>query len=182
MERLLPNRPVWQIYLLSELTFHGQDEQGNEMRVVSIAVVTLSASLVGCVSAPDPYPIGSMLPGKLISLSDGRTLTTQIELSPASHPVGKMTALDPKSGEAFEGSYTCVMGSKVVEHQQDDGWGGHRNRPVGRGRPMVAPCTAVLVGNKGVVLNIQMTVRAGSPPVGTGSADDNKGKKYTLMF
>lgn len=151
------------------------------MRVRPVLAVAFSLSLLGCVSVPEPYPVGSMMPGKIFSLSDGRTIQTMIEISPASHPAGRMTALDPKSSEAFDGSYTCVLGSTVVERQQYDGWGGSQTvQSVETSN--VAPCTAVLVGNKGLVLNIQMTVRAGNPPVGTGTADDNRGRKYTLMF
>lgn len=155
--------------------------RGTQMKILAPLSIALIAILSGCAGTNDPYGIGAMLPGRLIALSDGRTLPMQIEITPISHPVGKLTASDPKSGEVFNGSYTCIVGSKVVSHSTNDFWGGQET---GQSIEVsnVAPCTSVLVGNKGTVLNIKMTARAGHPPVGTGDAEDNKGKKYSVQF
>ena len=152
------------------------------MKILVPISLTFAICLSGCSTTDDPYRIGAMLPGKMVSLADGRTLPMQIELTPVSHPVGKVSAVDPKSGERFEGSYTCIVGSKVVSHSVSDDFWGQQQRAQSVEVSNVAPCTSVLVGTKGTVLNMKMLVRAGHPPVGTGEAEDNKGKKYTILF
>lgn len=151
------------------------------MKILAPFSIALVAALAGCATADDPYGIGAMLPGKMISLSDGRTLPMRIEITPISHPTGKLMASDPKTGEIFDGTYTCIVGTKVVSHSATDFWGAQQT---GQSVEVsnVAPCTSVLVGNKGTVLNLKMMARAGHPPVGTGEAEDNKGKKYSVQF
>ena len=98
-----------------------------------------------------------------------------------SHPTGTMTGIDPVTGEQFSGNYTFIVETKVVRQSQpgllfDE----DTSRAVQTSN--VAPGTAVLVGDKGTVINLTITAKAGSPPVGLGNGEDNKGRKYTLQF
>ena len=151
------------------------------MKILAPILIALAGALSGCAETYDPYGIGAMLPGKLISLSDGRTLPMQVEITPMDRPSGKLTASDPKTGETFAGTYTCIVGSKVISHSTNDFWGAEETSQ-SLEVSNVAPCTSVLVGTKGTVLSLKMTARAGHPPVGTGDAEDNKGKKYSVQF
>jgi hypothetical protein len=144
-------------------------------------IIALALLLTGCATGPDPYAAGNMLPGKLTSLSDGHVIPVQIELQPMSHPTGTMTGIDPVTGEQFSGNYTFIVETKVVRQSQpgllfDE----DTSRAVQTSN--VAPGTAVLVGDKGTVINLTITAKAGSPPVGLGNGEDNKGRKYTLQF
>jgi hypothetical protein len=136
--------------------------------------------LVGCVS-PDPHPVGSMLPGKIICLSDGKTFPMEIQLSSISHPTGKMTATDPSTSENFSGTYTCMVETKTIQDSRPTFLGAQETKTSLEVSDVV-PGVAVLVGDKGTVLNIKMTIKAGNPPIGYGNAEDNKGKKYTIQF
>jgi hypothetical protein len=143
-----------------------------------IAIALLAIFLAGCASEPDPYAIGNMLPGKIISLSDGTAFPAQAEISTGS---GKMTATNPVTGEIFEGKYTALQENKVVQHVDNSFWGnGDTDQAVETSD--IAHGSAVLVGNKGTVLNIKLEVKAGSPPIAYGDAEDNKGNKYNVQF
>ncbi len=143
-----------------------------------IAVAVLAFVLVGCATEPDPYGMGSMLPGRIISLSDGTVFAAQAEISTGS---GRMTATNPVTGEVFEGRYTALQENKVVQHVDNSFWGnGDTDQAVEISD--VAHASAVLVGNKGTVLNIKMEVKAGHPPSAYGDAEDNKGTKYNVQF
>ena len=111
----------------------------------------------------------TMLPGKIISLSDGTTLPMQIQTSYGS---GKMTAYNPKTGENFEGTYTGVFNTT---YSQASVWsGGQTTTGTLRETSNSVPASAVLVGDKGTVLNIRMLIQAGWRPIGFGEAEDNK--------
>jgi hypothetical protein len=143
-----------------------------------IAIALLAIFLAGCASEPDPYAIGNMLPGKIISLSDGTAFPAQAEISTGS---GKMTATNPVTGEIFEGKYTALQENKAVQHVDNSFWGnGDTDQAVETSD--IAHGSAVLVGNKGTVLNIKLEVKAGSPPIAYGDAEDNKGNKYNVQF
>ena len=145
------------------------------MRMV---VAILAILLVGCATEPDPYGIGSMLPGKIVSLSDGVVFPAQAEISTGS---GRMTATNPVSGEVFEGRYTAIQENKVIQHVDNSFWGnGDTSQAVETSD--IAHGSAILVGNKGTVLNIKMEVKAGHPPIAYGDAEDNNGKKYNVLF
>ena len=135
---------------------------------------------VGC-EVPDPYPVGSMLPGKIICLADGKTLPMEIEITVASHPTGKMTATDPVTNERFNGTYTCMVEQKMVSDSAPDFWGSHHVK-TSVATSNVVQSVAVLIGDKGTVLNVKMSIRAGKRPVGFGDAEDNKNNKYTIQF
>ena len=153
----------------------------NKVICYIIATFLILFMLAGCATVPNQYAIGNMLPGQIISLSDGKILPMQIELTPMSHPTGKMTATDPTTGEQFTGNYTFIVETKFA-NQSRPGLLGSETAGQTVQVSNVAPGTAVLVGDKGTVLNIKMTARAGNPPVGTGEAEDNNGKKYSLHF
>lgn len=151
-----------------------------EVVVKSIWVIPALVLVTGCFP-PDPYPAGSMLPGKIICLADGKTLPMEIELTPLSSPSGKMTAVDPVTQERFAGTYTCMVETKTVNDAVPNFWGAQQVKTSVQ-MSNVVPGMAVLVGDKGTVLNIRMSIQAGRPPVGFGSAEDNKNNKYTLQF
>lgn len=140
----------------------------------------ISVLMVGCV-APDPYPVGSMLPGKIISLSDGNILSMEIQLTPLSSPSGKMTAIDSKGNEKFNGTYTCIVETKIVQDSKPSFWGSQETK-TSQEVSDVVPGVAVLVGDNGTVINIKMKIKAGNPPIGFGEGEDNRGKKYTIQF
>jgi len=144
-------------------------------------IVVVAFLLAGCATGPDPNGVGSMLSGRMIALADGHLIPVQIELTPMSHPTGAITAADPETGEQFSGTYTFIVETKVVQQSQP---GLLFDQETGQAVQTsdVAPGTAVLVGDKGTVINLKMTAKAGSPPVGYGNGEDNKGKKYTLQF
>jgi len=135
-------------------------------------------SLVLCGCATDPYPAGSFLPGRIVSLADGKILPAQAEISSGS---GKLTATDPVTGEVFDGRYTAIQETTTSQVTRpgflfDDETGQEVKTSD------VAQASAILVGNKGTVINIKMTVKAGSPPIAYGEGTDNKGNKYNVQF
>ncbi|MGA7674628.1 MAG: hypothetical protein WCA78_06225 [Rhizomicrobium sp.] len=143
-----------------------------------IAIAVLAFLLVGCATEPDPYAMGNMLPGKITSLSDGKIFPAQAEISTGS---GRMTAINPDTGEVFEGRYTAIQENKVIQQVDNSFWGdGDTSQAVETSD--TAHASAVLVGNKGTVLNIKMEVKAGHPPIAYGDAEDNAGKKYNVQF
>lgn len=143
---------------------------------LAAVIAVLAIALAGC--ATDPYPVGSMIPGRITSLSDGKVLPMQIQLS---YGAGKMSAVDTASGETFDGSYTAVVQTNVVQHSQP-GLFGDTDTGQSVQTSDVAQASAVLVGTKGTVLNFKMTIKAGSPPIGFGDGEDNHGKKYNVQF
>jgi len=145
-----------------------------------LIVVLAALILAGCASEPDPYGVGATMPGKLISLKDGHILPVNVQISSMAHPTGAMTAVDPASGEQFNGTYICVVETKVVQNTQQGFWDTDTEQSVQTSD--VAPGTAVLVGDKGTVVNLKFTVKAGRPPSGFGEGEDNKGTKYSLQF
>lgn len=145
--------------------------------MVALGVVAL---LGGCATT-DLHPVGSMLPGQIVSLSDGRVLPMQIELTPLSHPSGKMLATDTASGEVLSGTYTAILGTSVTQVSRPTLFG-DQTRATAVQTSDIAQASAVLVGNKGTVLNLHMQIKAGNPPVGFGDGEDNKGRKYSLQF
>jgi hypothetical protein len=143
---------------------------------IVIAFALWAMLLNGC--AADPYAVGNMLPGRITCLSDGKVYPALVEISYGS---GKMTATDPNTGEYFEGTYTAILDQRVTQHSRETFWG-TENAGQSVETSGVAQASAVLVGNKGTVLNIKMQVKPGSPPIGYGEAEDNKGKKYNVQF
>ena len=150
-------------------------------KIIGVASMAGLALLAGCATTPDPYGIGAMLPGTMISLSDGRTLPMQIEISPMDHPSGKLKASDPAAGEQFNGTYTCILSKKLIQSSHPTLFGDESDG-VAVEISDTAPCSGVLVGDKGTILNVKFTAKAGHPPIGTGDVEDNRGKKYTLQF
>jgi hypothetical protein len=117
-----------------------------------------------------------MLPGRIISLADGTTLPMQYEFTSGS---GKMTATNPVTAEFFQGTYTAVLETRVHTHQSNSLFG---NDDTSVETADVAQGSAVLVGNKGTVLNLKLQVKVGNPPSGFGEGEDNKGVKYNVQF
>ncbi len=144
---------------------------------IALGFLGLMAVIVsGC--AADPYSVGSMLPGRITCLSDGKVYPMEVEISYGS---GSMTATDPNTGERFEGKYTAILDQRVTQHSRETFWG---TEDAGQSveTSSVAQGSAVLVGDKGTVLNVKMHIKPGSPPIGYGEAEDNKGRKYNVQF
>jgi hypothetical protein len=139
-----------------------------------IVVCLLALLLSGC--ATEGYAPGTMLPGRIISLADGTTLPMQYEFTSGS---GKMTATNPVTAEFFQGTYTAVLETRVHTHQSNSLFG---NDDTSVETADVAQGSAVLVGNKGTVLNLKLQVKVGNPPSGFGEGEDNKGVKYNVQF
>jgi len=145
---------------------------------MKIAIIALAFLLAGCATEPDPYGLGSMLPGKIVCLSDGTVFPAQVEITTGS---GRMMATNPVTGEVFEGRYTALQENKIHQNVDNSFWGnGDTSQSVEISD--IAHASAVLVGNKGTVLNIKMEVKAGHPPIAFGEAEDNKGVKYNVQF
>jgi hypothetical protein len=139
-----------------------------------IAITLLALLLTAC--AAGGYAPGTMLPGKIISLSDGTTFPMQYEFAASS---GAMTATNPVTGEYFQGTYTGIQETHVVQHTEASFWG---DTDQSVETSAVAQAAAVLVGNKGTVLNLKLHVKIGNPPSGFGEGEDNKGVKYNVQF
>jgi hypothetical protein len=139
-----------------------------------IAVVTLALLLGACASGG--YEPGAMLTGRIISLADGTIFPMQYEFAASS---GKMTATNPVTGEIFQGTYTGIQETHVVQHESNSFWG-DSDQSVETSD--VAHAVAVLAGNKGTVLNLKIQVKIGNPPTGFGDGEDNKGVKYSVQF
>jgi hypothetical protein len=139
-----------------------------------IVVALLAVLLCGC--ATEGYEYGAMLPGRIVSLADGTTLAMQYEFSSRT---GKMIATNPVTSETFQGTWTAVQETHVRTHQDNSLFG---SDDTSVDTSDVADGSAVLVGNKGTVLNLKLHVKAGNPPSGFGDGEDNKGVKYNVQF
>lgn len=100
-----------------------------------------------------------MIGGKIYSLSGAKVLPMRIALS---YGHGKMTAEDPETGEKFEGEYTAVSNGAYGVVGNDFATFSSKK----------ANAMAVLVGDKGTVLNCVMEIEKGLPPKGIGTAKD----------
>ena len=138
--------------------------------VIGLLVLTLS----GCAI----LSLGEMLPGEIVSLSDGHIIPMEIEIIRASDVNGKITAHDPKTGEMFQGKYSAILEKNVSV-----GYGSGHSTVTSSSN--IANATAILIGDKGTVLNIRMRMQAGvlkSQLHGHGEAEDNKGNRYQVRF
>jgi hypothetical protein len=150
--------------------------------MMRIAIVILALAVTGCAVGPYySYTGGEMIPGRLISLEDGHLIAIQIELSTGA---GKIIATDQKTGEIFSGNYTAVSEDKYIQYTRETFWGTERTQQAIEASSSV-PATAILVGDKGTVINISMRIRPGGRntlPIGYGEGLDNKGNKYNFQF
>ena len=160
---------VYNVYNVSSIW------RGKSMRIVG-CLFAFTLLLCGCVQSP--YQLGAFIPGRIVSLADGKILPMQIQLSYGS---GKMTAVDPVTGETFDGTYTAIQETKASQVSQPGLFG---DNEVGSSVTVtnMSQASAILVGSKGTVLNIKMQIQAGRPPIGFGEATDNAGKKYNVQF
>lgn len=149
------------------------------MKTISLLFALL---LSGCaVGQMHHYSGGEMIPCRLISLSDGTLFPTQIELSTGS---GRITSTNPKSGETFYGNYTAISDDRYTQYSKETFWGTETTQQAIE-RSSSVPATAILVGDKGTVINIKMRIKPGNSqvlPIGHGDAEDNKGGKYNFQF
>ncbi len=143
-------------------------------------VCFLAVLMAGCATGYNRGGrVGDMLSGKIIRLSTGLILPMQIQLS--RNGAGQMTATNPKTGELFDGTYRAISENKTIQYSKNSFWGNTKTETAQEVSNMV-PASAVLIGNKGTVLNIQMKIQPGNPPIGYGEAQDNKGRKYSVQF
>jgi hypothetical protein len=143
---------------------------------VAASLLGLSLLLVGC--AQSPYQLGTYIPGRIVSLSDGKILPMQIELSYGS---GHMKAVNPDTGETFDGIYTAINETKLSAVSRP-GLFGDQDVASQTTVSDVSQSSAVLVGSKGTVIDVKMTIKSGAPPIGYGDGVDNAGKKYRVQF
>lgn len=144
-------------------------------------VVLLMATLLTGCAVGNQYTGGQMIPGRLISLADGTLIPVQLELSYGS---GRMTAINSATGETFTGNYTAVREDKYIQYSKETFWGTENAGQAVEVSSSV-PATAILVGNKGTVINIKMHIKPGDNqvlPIGYGDGEDNKGGKYNFQF
>lgn len=128
-----------------------------------------------------PYPVGSMLPGSIVSVADGRIYPMEIQISSLSHPTGRMVATNPMTGEVLEGNYTAIVTTNRTSVSRP-GLLGPETSGYATEVSSTAPAQATLVGNQGTVLTLRMQIQAGNPPVGIGEGEDNNGRRYTVQF
>ncbi|MBU1853145.1 MAG: hypothetical protein KJ957_03765 [Candidatus Omnitrophica bacterium] len=156
-----------------------------------LSVLLLPLILIGCATLSSDIKPGEMLFGEIVSLSDGNTLPMQIEIIKISDVNGKMSAYNPKTGEDFQGKYSAIFEKEIV-----DGFGsstvttdsgtrhGSRDKTTIK-TSSTTEAAAVLIGDKGTVLDISMTMQTGNRKRdlhGHGKAKDNKGNKYQVRF
>ena len=158
----------------------------------AIVKLMLMATLSGCAI----FSLGEMLPGEIVSLSDGTILPMEIEIIRASDVNGKIIAHNPITGENFHGKYSAILEKNVefgfmssTATANSRGGGSATGYGSGHGTETsssnVADAIAVLIGDKGTVLNIKMRIQAGmlkSQIHGYGEAEDNKGNRYQVRF
>ncbi|WP_227075580.1 hypothetical protein [Acidocella sp. KAb 2-4] len=135
--------------------------------------------LAGC--AVPQSPTSEYIPGRIVSVADGKIMPVQIQLSTFDNPTGKMVATDPVSGEVLDGNYTAFPATTYTQASHPTLFGNETTVSTQQVSDTV-PASATLVGNKGTVIVIKMQIKAGNPPVGFGEGEDNKGRKYTLQF
>lgn len=113
-------------------------------------------------------------------LEDGAMLPFGIETS---YGTGKLEATDPANGESFAGYYQgtylgggmaqgTVFNPALMQTSTVQMWQA----------PDAATATGVLRGNKGTVMHVELNIRPGLRPTGTGRGLDNKGRHYSVRF
>src|SRR5512138_2065231 len=145
----------------------------------SLAVLLVAFILAGCAIGPDIYSGGHMIPGRLVDLSTGALIPLQLELSTGQ---GRVAGSHPKTGELFSGNYTAIPETKVVQYTRDT-WLGPQTTQQAVEMSASVPATAILIGDKGTVINLSIRIKPGNAhvlPIGFGDGADNKGGKYNL--
>lgn len=153
----------------------------NKLKLLSLILVAIVIS--GCATGGYKYQYagGQMIPGRLISLSDGTLIPMQIELSTGQ---GAITASNPKNGEVFNGNYTAIPETKYVQYSRETFLGAQNTQQAVEVSSSV-PATAIIVGDKGTVINITLRIKPGNnhvAPIGYGEGTDNNGGKYNFQF
>jgi hypothetical protein len=149
------------------------------MRLVAVLLTVLS--LTGCVTPGLQYSGGQMIPGRLVSLADGALIPLQIELSTGQ---GRITGNNLRTGELFNGDYTAIPDTRYTQYSKDTFLGTQEIQQAVEVGSSV-PATAILIGDKGTVINITMRIKPGNgyvKPIGYGEGSDNKSVKYNFQF
>lgn len=142
--------------------------------VVRAIAYVASIGLVGCTM------IGGWIPGTIYS-NDGTVLSFSIQKE---FHTGGMKAFNPKTGEAFTGSYVGVLPSAEASSFGLASAGGS----VASGdsfttvRSNMANARGFLHGDKGTMMTCRMQIQAGISPHGIGTCTDNHHKHYDLQF
>jgi len=140
------------------------------MTVRVTALATVAVLVTGCV--------GQMMPGTIYS-QDGQMLSFSIERA---YNTGRVSALDPKTGETFAGSYVGIRNEETTIAHVGSYSGNGGGYGIVSVDSNIANANAFLTGDKGTVLTCSMQIQAGLSPHGIGGCDDNRGKKYRLQF
>ena len=124
--------------------------------------------------------VGEMLSGQLISLHDGAIYPFKIQTS---YGTGKMTAINPTTGETLEGQYTATYqggggSTGTIYNAQSMQYGTVSTYS----SPSSAIARGYLRGDKGTIIEIHMDIQSGLRPKGHGDGIDNKGRKYQIQF
>ena len=160
----------------------------------AISLLMMCMLMNGCAMRSD-IKIGEMLPGEITSLSDGNVLPMEVEVIRASDVNFRMTAYNPKTGEKFQGKGSGILAVNVSSGSafstgtsnsgsySAQGFGSASGTAVAYSNAVEE--TAVLIGDKGTVLNIKMRAQIAirkSQLHGYGEAEDNKGNKYQVRY
>jgi hypothetical protein len=147
-----------------------------------VASLCVLITIAGCaVGGAYNYTGGQMIPGRLISLADGTLIPLQLELSTGQ---GRVSGINPKTGEAYSGNYTAIEDTKYTQYTRETLLGSVNTQQAVEVSSSV-PATAILVGDKGTVINLTMRIKPGNSsiaPIGYGEGTDNKGVKYNFQF
>jgi len=123
---------------------------------------------------------GTAIRGKIYDLDDATILGFEIERS---YGTGEMRATNPKTGEKFQGQYTGTYNGGGMSTSQVTNWQTGQSATVNTfHRPTSANAGGVLIGDKGTVIEIFLTIRPGLVPKGHGTGQDNKGRRYQVQF
>jgi hypothetical protein len=128
---------------------------------------------------------GIGLSGRICSLADGVVFPMEIETS---YGHGTIHCDNPATGEHFEGTYSGVSGgaSGIGTSASYANLGSVHGSATGLSGVFVqslkANAMALLIGDRGTILDCRMGIQRGIRPHGMGVCVDNTGKAYRLQF
>ena len=128
----------------------------------------------GCATEPDPDPSARWQRGTLTRLDDGFVMQFRIEPRDVhdGSAAGGLVAIDPANPDRFTGQYVTLitsasgrLGNRRDEMQLD-----------------IANTQGALSDHHGHVIQLKLDVRAGHPPHGMGTGQDNQARQYQVLF
>lgn len=157
------------------------------MKLCVLCGVALLALCAGCATAPGSgtlYVLGDTAAVVVMTIEGGQTS-------------GRMTATHPLTGERFAGTYTATptwspnqaqtnVTVTVKTHQRnrrdDMAEGFAEGAAAARNRPQSFRGNAVLVGDQGTAIELQIELVNGYVLHGSGEGTDNRGQRYRMQF